>query len=522
MKRICVLILGWLLAAGDGLATHVWNGAGRTGGTGGTNWLDAANWLVDGAPPAAPPGLDDDANIDLNTAHSSDVAVAVLAGSTARHVRFDGMNATGRQVAFLGDTTFSTLDYTTTKNTLSIAADATLTLTGGQINPDGTVVKKTFSTPALDNAYTILLFAGAIRCTGDQVVLHPMNPVAGKIYVVNPNAMVSFNGGTVTLGGELHVYETQRVIGFNETTGVIPTRIVTAAGAGIYTQSGNALTNWIACRVGGSVMDYGWLTLAPGTYRSVSAAAWTTSGGSDSRSLLYEISGNAIFSGTNAVGRAVYVSRGSSGGGPTGTLRLNGHDLTVTGGGTIALCDFGDVGTTRNGLIAAPGSTVATDGSIEIGPGGYFTGDADTVIAYAGDWDNRSQYKKTAFTLHAATMKAIGSAHPRAPQLIEAQSVDMGADVAGMVNNHAVGSLVVGTPTQPTHARLVDVDDFTADTLADAFYAGSLVIHEGSTLDICGRELYVDGQSVRKRWDEFGAGLVFDSTLPAGTILMVQ
>jgi len=522
MKRICVLILGWLLAAGDGLATHVWNGAGRTGGTGGTNWLDAANWLVDGAPPAAPPGLDDDANIDLNTAHSSDVAVAVLAGSTARHVRFDGMDvdAAGRKVAFLGNTTFSTLDYTTERNTLSIAAGVTLTLTGGQLNPDGTVVRKTFSSPDAYNIYAILAYAGAIRCTGDQVVLEPMNGVAGKIYIDNPNATVSFNGGTFGIASELHVYETQRMIKFNASNGLSPKR---EQGGRLVSQSGNSLTNWYDCHIGGNVLDGGKvLTLAGGTYRSVSAAAWTTSGGSDSRSLLYEISGNAIFSGTNAVGRAVYVSRGSSGGGPTGTLRLNGHDLTVTGGGTIALCDFGDVGTTRNGLIAAPGSTVATDGSIEIGPGGYFTGDADTVIAYAGDWDNRSQYKKTAFTLHAATMKAIGSAHPRAPQLIEAQSVDMGADLAGMVNNHAVGSLVVGTPTQPTHARLVDVDDFTADALADAFYAGSLVVNAGSTLDICGRELYVDGQSVRKRWDEFGEGLVFDSTLPTATLLMVR
>ena len=520
MKRICVLILGWLLAAGDGLATHVWNGAGRTGGTGGTNWLDAANWLVDGAPPATPPGHEDDANIDLNTAHAVNVAVAVLAGSTARHVRFDGMNATGRQVAFLGDTTFSTLDYTTTRGTLSIAADATLTLTGGQLNPDGTVVKKTFSSPDAYNIYAILGYAGAIRCTGDQVVLEPMNGVAGKIYIDNPNATVSFNDGNFAIASELHVYETQRMIKFNAANGLSPKR---EQGGRLVSQSGNSLTNWYDCHIGGNVLDNGKvLTLAGGTYRSVSAAEWTTSGGSDTRSLLYEISGNAVFSGTNPVGRAVYVSRGSSGGGPTGTLRLNGYDLTVTGGGTIALCDFGDVGTTRNGRIEAPGSTVATDGSIEIGPGGYMTGDADTVIAFKGNWDNRSQYKKTVFTLHASTLKAIGSAQPRKPQLIEAQSVDLGAASAGMVNNHAVGSLVVGTPTQPTHARLVDVDDFASDALADAFYAGALVVNAGSTLDIRGLELYVEGQSVKKRWDEFGEVLVFDSTLPTATLLMVR
>ncbi len=125
MKLLRIMVGVLIMAGGSAYATHVWNGAGITGGSGGTNWLDAANWLVDGVVPDAPPGLEDDATIDLNTAHSNNVAVAVLEGSTARHVRFDGMNATGRQVAFLGNTTFSTLDYTTTRNTLSIAADAT-------------------------------------------------------------------------------------------------------------------------------------------------------------------------------------------------------------------------------------------------------------------------------------------------------------------------------------------------------------------------------------------------------------
>ena len=520
MKLLRIMVGVLIMAGGSAYATHVWNGAGVTGGTGGTNWLDAANWLVDGVVPDAPPGLEDDATIDLNTAHSNNVAVAVLEGSTARHVRFDGMNATGRQVAFLGNTTFSTLDYTTTRNTLSIAADATLTLTGGQLNPDGTVVKKTFSTPDAYNIYAILGYAGAIRCTGDQVVLHPMNGVAGKIYIDNPNATVSFNNGTFDIASELHVYETQRMINFNAASGLSAKR---EQGGRLVSQSGNSLTNWHDCNIVGSQVDAGKiLALAGGTYRSVSANAASTSGGGDTRSALCEISGDAICSGTNSAGRAVYVSRRSTSTLPTAIFRLNGHDLTVTNGGTIALCDFNDTASHWNGRIEAPGSTIATDGSIEIGPGGYFTGDANTVIAYAGDWDNRSQHRKTVFTLHAATMKAIGSAHPRAPQLIEAQSVDMGADVAGMVNNHAVGSLVVGTPTQPTHARLVDVDDFTADTLADAFYAGSLVIHEGSTLDLNGLELYVDGVAARPRWTAFGEGRLIDSTIPSGTAITIK
>ena len=517
MKLTITLATGLILAGGSTFAAHVWNGAGKSGGTGGTNWLDAANWLVDGVAADAPPGLDDDAAIDLDTAHSNNVAVAVLAGSTARHVRFDGMNAAGRQVAFLGDATFSTLDYTTTRGTLSIAADATLTLTGGELDPDGTVVKKTFSTPDSFSVYTILSYAGAIRCTGDEVVLHPMNAVAGKIYIDNPNATVSFNGGTMTFGGQLHVLETQRMIGFNEQTGIYPIREL-ASGAGLYSQSGNALTNWYDCSVGGNVLGSSslWFMLAGGTYRSISAHVLRTY----TRNIQYEISGDVTVAGTNTDGRAVFVSRTYLG--HTALLRLNGHDLTVTGGGAIGLCTFDDSVNTWNGRIEAPGSTVATDGSIEIGPGGYFTGDADTVIAFAGDWDNRSQHRKTVFTLHAATMKAIGSAQPRKPQLIEAQSVDMGPTTDGMLNNHAVGRLEIGTPTQPTHARLVDLDDFTADALVDAFYAGSLVVNAGSTLDICGLELYVDGQSVRKRWDDFGAGRVFGSKIPSGTMLMVR
>jgi len=68
----------------------------------------------------------------------------------------------------------------------------------------------------------------------------------------------------------------------------------------------------------------------------------------------------------------------------------------------------------------------------------------------------------------------------------------------------------------------MDRDDFKADALPDALYVGALTIHAGSTLDLCGLNLYVAGHKVTTRSTGYGDGDVIDSTIPSGTTILVR
>ncbi|NLF85052.1 MAG: hypothetical protein GX571_02965, partial [Lentisphaerae bacterium] len=261
-----------LLRVESGYGAYTWNGAGVKDGTLNPCWLRGDNWLVGGILPASPPGVDDDATISLNQPFTNAVnpnyAIEIGAGATARNVTFRNMNTDGRMVEFQGDATFSTLDYAVNRNTLNIKADVTLTLTGGELNPaNDAVIRSTFISPGAYSVYNILEFPGKIRCTGNQVVLR-LNGVAGDIFIDDPLATVHFRGTTITMGGNLYVYDTQRVIGLNATSGMRLTR----HSFDLYSQNGNALTNWAGCHIVG--VEYGMSTGAPftlpgGTYASV-------------------------------------------------------------------------------------------------------------------------------------------------------------------------------------------------------------------------------------------------------------
>jgi hypothetical protein len=154
-------------------------------------------------------------------------------------VTFRGTSLTNR-VEIRGDATFSTLDYNTTRSTFSILADATLTLTGGAINPaTDAVVKSTLVTPgALGTMYSSIAYPGTLRFTGNQVVLNLVGPVDGRMYIDDPTATVHFNNTIVGMGGDLFVYDTQRLIGFNSAIGIRPLR----SSDDLYSRNGNPLT----------------------------------------------------------------------------------------------------------------------------------------------------------------------------------------------------------------------------------------------------------------------------------------
>ena len=327
-----------ILLVESGYGAYKWNGAGVAGGTMNTSWQCGDNWLVGGIVPASPPGLADDASIILNQSYTnsvnpnSRVAIEVEAGATAQHVTFSGMNETERHVEFQGDATFATLDYNTAKNSFSMVEEATLTLTGGEFNPDtGAVITRTLVSPGTFSVYTIMSFAGKIRCTGEQVVLR-LNSVMGDIYVDNPDATIHFDNTTVRFGGDLYVYDTQRVTGLNATWGMIANRY----SRDLYSQNGNALTNWVACHIGSPdyTMNEGSpFTIPGGKYASV----FVGYRGHYAGDFWYDISGDVEFKGANLRGYAVELQRlrlpsgvPAAGGARFG---LNGHNLTVRGGG---------------------------------------------------------------------------------------------------------------------------------------------------------------------------------------------
>jgi hypothetical protein len=82
---------------------------------------------------------------------------------------------------------------------------------------------------------------------------------------------------------------------------------------------------------------------------------------------------------------------------------------------------------------------------------------------------------------------------PGAPLLLEAMSKDLGADVAGLENNFAFGTLVLDANS---NVQLVNQAQNSSGAAADAVYARSLFIPAGATLDLNGVTLYAQNVQV--------------------------
>ncbi|MCK4625332.1 MAG: PEP-CTERM sorting domain-containing protein [Phycisphaerae bacterium] len=90
----------------------------------------------------------------------------------------------------------------------------------------------------------------------------------------------------------------------------------------------------------------------------------------------------------------------------------------------------------------------------------------------------------------------------------EVGGADLGAVMAGLVENFALEGLTVGTATKGSNLTLVDASNNQQDALAEVLYVETLDILAGSTLDLSGLTLYYLNGEAPSAYT--GDGRVFD------------
>ncbi len=532
-------------------AEYVWNGAGVSGGTGDTNWDRADNWLVGGSVPALAPGAQDDVAIAFDAVHEVP-ALTVPHGAVARHVTLDGTSTSSdhnRFLDFAGDATFATLDYLGAVNTYAwrIPEGFTLTLDGGDI--DRPTLKHHEKTSAVQ--YTTIKGDGLVTVTADPAYIELGQPLPSD-HINQYSSMIGVQLRFATLGAidfDWRLLGVKRgSIEFVGSPVIVnpPPYLRLDDGAEFLGSSDvpldlSATVFWPLDR-----SDHG--SLGNVCVKAFVLSSHTSSSGDQE----IDASGDWIVSGeavhdpgssySHTVTGAVYISRleriltrNHS------RLRMLGYDLSVTSGASVIVGDVvtpgNDFGTDRPRSMLNlrqeddRASTLTVAGDLWVGFNGNIAGDATSILKIGGDFRlrlmsdfNTSVGSYTGFDLAQSRVEMAGANDVRNPRLLEVHGVDFGATMEGQVaNNQAFGTLVVGTPTQAGHVRLIDLDDYEGDEDPDALYLGELTIYPGSTLDIRGGiPLYVNGVRVDQRATGFGGGKVIDSTIPSGTLISIR
>ena len=545
-------IAGMLLAVGAAQAAdYVWNGAGITGGTDDVDWGAATNWLVGGSVPTLPPGALDDVAVAFNATNDTP-AVVVPDGAVVRHVTLSGtttLKTDNRYLLFAGDAEFATLDYLGATKTFawSIPDGFTLTLSGGD------ATKPTFKHLAETSisSYTTVFGDGWVTITADPAYIK----LGGALPSSYPDRIFSMVGARFRFATSGQLDFNNRLLGVATGGSLVFDAAPIVANPPPYLRLRGGLFQGNPAAPLGLDDTMGWLPdrtdsgfLGDVRLKALVVSSHTSNSGKQNLDAVGDlvISGQTIHnpgSYGHMVTGAVYISRleritGSSV--DYSRIRMLGYDLEVTSAAPVIVGDAVTNGigyslTWPRSMLDLRGlegraSTLSVPGDVWVGFNGNIAGDAATQIRIGGDFHNRvfrnyhlAGGQDTGFDLAQSQVAMNGARHIRAPQLLEVHGEDLGATTAGQIaSNLALGSLVVGSPTQVTHARLMDRDDFKADVLPDALYVGALTIHAGSTLDLCGLNLYVAGQKVTTRSTGYGDGDVIDSTIPSGTVIVIH
>lgn len=533
-------------------ATYVWNGAGVDGGTGTNRWEDAGNWLVGGDVPATPPGADDDVTITFNATNIVP-AVRLPDGAQARHVTLGGTTtapADNRFLLFTGNAGFATFNYLGAVNTyaFTIAEGYALTLSGGD---ESTPTFQHHRNTNIHNHQTIRS-AGVVMVTANPAYFQlgltatgDREPLANVDFRFPQPVSLDFDNrpGGLHSGGRL-LFDVLPVAISNPPPDFRlreNARIVGPSGQKVdFSETLVQLTDRSDTGVLGNVL-----------LRALRVASHASTAGNVRLTAIGDIgvAGHAIINPGAAYGHmvtgAVYVSRleRTSGLGDGAFLEMDGYDLTVTSAYPVIV---GDMETPGNNIHASVPrsvldlrgsdgrtSTLDAAGGLWVGYNGAIAAEADVLLRIGADFfikthmnhhlDGGHGGRLAGFNLVDSTVIMNGTASRSRPQRLEVHGEDLGATLGGQVaSNLAFGRLQVGTPEQATHARLVDLADFKEDGLPDALYVGELEVHAGSTLDLHGFNLYVNGVSAWGNWRGFGDGMVIDSTLPSGTLMMLR
>jgi hypothetical protein len=132
----------------------------------------------------------------------------------------------------------------------------------------------------------------------------------------------------------------------------------------------------------------------------------------------------------------------------------------------------------NGGQIVVP-TTLQMDSSAALGVSANSTMTVEASLE--GNTTNNSGFDPT------GTVNFDGLATSSAPQLLEVMSDDLGATPEGFTNNFDYGTLTV---TNDTFVELVDQSHNSSGTGSEALYADTLIVANGSTLDLNGLHVY--------------------------------
>jgi YD repeat-containing protein len=190
------------------------------------------------------------------------------------------------------------------------------------------------------------------------------------------------------------------------------------------------------------------------------------------------------------------------------------NDGTLAKASGTGKTQFTDVVLNNTGTLRLDSGTLGILGNLNFDGEGILTGQPGAALVLdnnlTGPAQNADQFHPEPTVLFS------GTGHPTSPQLLETMSQDLGDTSAGFFRNFAYDTLQVGDATQATYLKLVDNARNSASTNPEAVYVNTLIVAQGSTVDLNGLHVYARRAQI--------AGTVLDGTVsiapPGGAILL--
>ncbi|MCW5631782.1 MAG: tandem-95 repeat protein [Rubrivivax sp.] len=365
----------------------------------------------------------------------------------------------------------------------TIAADASgqvIHMQGDAFTNAGTVAASNGGQISLDGNYTTAQLGTLSNDGTGVIVLRGTLDNSGAVLTLTPTGSFAFagtiQGGTVRSAGSAALV----VSAFASATldGVtLDADLTLSERAGLTVRNGLTLLNGHRVRI----TD---LTAA-----LTFAGASQTLGGAGE--VIFASLDGGLVSALDA-GQALTIGPGirvhGAGVGTGGTIRA----LTpIVNQGTIASDASGQIiriqGTelSNQGVLAAAGGNLFIDPSLHVDGSGVVTGAQGSVLFVSRDLLGSTRNGDLFGSQLEARFQGNGTFV--APQLLEAMSRDLGTDPAAFTHNFAYATLAL---SNGTYVQIVDQADNASGSSPEAVYTNALIVPEGTTLDLNGRNLY--------------------------------
>ena len=189
-------------------------------------------------------------------------------------------------------------------------------------------------------------------------------------------------------------------------------------------------------------------------------------------------------------GITVRGQNGTLGGSETGVTVVNqGRIVADSAGGYITI--QGQAFVNRGTVEAQNGGTLSIQTPAAIDGLGVLRGTVSGTLEVTGNLLGVTQ-NADHYDLEG-TLRFAGSGTVSTPQLLEAMGQDLGLASSGFSHNFAYGTLFL---TANTYVQLVDQSDNASGVGTEAIYVNSLIVPNGTTLDLNGLALYVRASQI--------------------------